>query len=123
LGDAIEEGGVALDRRWLSRINPHLTLNTWTAAAVLVLFLICSLAIFYFVGGREIMPKAVSVSNDRSLPFPGEHGPEGFATQYICLYVAQLTRQFLALTRKQGWSDKSGTVGVLQDLPAGLFWQ
>lgn len=50
----------------------------------------------------ETMPKDVS-QGDSPRPFPGEYGPDGFATQYIKLYVAlNKFRAFLFIWYAQG---------------------
>ena len=95
--NVIEDGGVVIVIESsvgvgsLSRIHPGAPL----LILPLVAFLICGLLLGPFAAcacacaghrrRRELqtMPKDVEV--DPEFPFPGDYGPNGFATQYICL--------------------------------------
>ncbi|KAF8131343.1 hypothetical protein K438DRAFT_1788304 [Mycena galopus ATCC 62051] len=85
--DAIEGGVGADDAPVLFHISP--------AAPVvvpLIVFLVCVFLVWahwFCFGSRHrspnSMPKDVSDDVDPALPFPGQFGPNGFATQYIRL--------------------------------------
>ncbi|KAJ6448838.1 hypothetical protein C8R45DRAFT_1224608 [Mycena sanguinolenta] len=75
-----------------SRIHPAaaLVILPLVAFPICDLFLLGSFAACACAGhrrrrGPQTMPKDVSVSVDPELPFPGDYGPNGFATQYIRL--------------------------------------
>jgi hypothetical protein len=72
-----------------------ITSHPTVVVAPLALFAVCELIcfwVFWACSARHTpdwvdfeMPK--DISEDPALPFPGEYGPTGFATQYIRLYV------------------------------------
>ncbi|KAJ7826603.1 WD40-repeat-containing domain protein [Mycena olivaceomarginata] len=85
--DAIEGGVGAGDAPVLFHVNP-----AGLVVVPLVLFLVCNLLVWahwFCFGSRHrnpsSMPKDVSDDADPALPFPGQFGPTGFATQHIRL--------------------------------------
>ncbi|KAJ7793762.1 hypothetical protein B0H14DRAFT_2622518 [Mycena olivaceomarginata] len=85
--DAIEGGVGAGDAPVLFHFNP-----AGLVVVPLALFLVCNLLVWahwFCFGSRHrnpnSMPKDVSDDADPALPFPGQFGPTGFATQHIRL--------------------------------------
>jgi hypothetical protein len=73
-----------------------LTFRPAVVVTPLALFPFCELicfCVFWACAARHHTPDWVDfampkdISEDPALPFPGEYGPTGFATQYIRLYV------------------------------------
>ncbi|KAJ7137199.1 hypothetical protein C8R44DRAFT_976463 [Mycena epipterygia] len=79
IDDAIESSIDVAPAFSVPRINPG------AALVIVPLFVLPFLVLICACRGRvKTMPKDVS-QDDPSLPFPGEYGPNGFATQYIKL--------------------------------------